>query len=219
LQSERRPPGRPRRAERRPPPDQALLDAADELFYRDGIPATGVDALATAAGVSKVSIYQHFGSKDALAAAYIQRRDQHFTQWFLDQVDLRHDEPRAQLLAVFDILLQFVRQPEFRGCAFINAATDTRAGPPADPVLAAVQIHKHRMRAWLAQTAAAADLANPDDLAAQLALLVDGAVVQAAIERSENPVAAARAAAAVIIASHAPTPPPAPGRADSPLPE
>lgn len=202
-----RPRGRPRSTEKRPPPDEALLSAADDLFYREGIPSVGIDALADAAGVSKASIYQHFGNKDGLAAAYIRRRDEHFTRWFLDQLEtFPDDSPRARLVATFDIVLRFVRQPGFRGCAFINAATDTRAGLPSAGVVDAVRTHKRRMKTWLAQTADAAGAQDPDDLAAALALLIDGALVNAAIEQSENPVLTAKSAAEALFASRLPPP-------------
>ena len=153
------------------PARDLLLDAAARLFYADGIAATGVEAVARTAGVTKPTLYAHFGSKSELVTATLEarhaRRTDELAAWIA-----REDDPRERVLAVFGYLGDFYAREGERGCAFLNAAAELPAGDPA--TRAAVAAEKDWLLGWLADLARDAGLATPERLASQLLLLVDG---------------------------------------------
>ena len=150
-----------------------ILNAAAELFYRQGINPTGMQELAEGAGVSKRTLYHHFPSKDELVAAYLRQNelDRSVPGAALDREDL---SPRERLLAIFDMPPADSGAPTVpRGCAFLNAAVEVP--DPGHPVHALAREHKERFARRLAAVADAAGAADPVVLGEQLALLYDGA--------------------------------------------
>lgn len=151
---------------------ERLLDAAETLFHRDGVGRTGVDAVLAEAGVSPATLYAHFGAKDRLVSAYLQRRlDRWRMVW--DEAIAAQPTAEGRLLAVFDALRRFrVDQPASRGCAFIAAATELPGrGHPAAEVVAADTEH---LRSRLHTLAACLDTSDPAELAEQVLLAYDG---------------------------------------------
>ncbi|MGW3467797.1 TetR/AcrR family transcriptional regulator [Saccharopolyspora sp. NPDC000995] len=100
------------------------LPLAAELFYRQGIHAVGVEAIAAGAGVTKKTLYARFGSKDQLVTAYLVERDQRWRVWLQRWVTESAGPPREKLLAVFDALDAWMDRADFRGCGFVNALAD-----------------------------------------------------------------------------------------------
>jgi AcrR family transcriptional regulator len=193
-----RPPSRRRNAS--PPVGgvrERLLKAADELFYQRGIRNVGIDELIATAGVAKASLYSHFESKDDLIAEYVRRRSDEWWTWFRESVESRAATPAARLMAMFDVLADWVAAPAFRGCALQNAAVEladaTHAGHRA------VVTGKRGVRAYLAELARQAGRRDANAVAEQLALLFEGAIVTALLEGSVTPALNARAAAAVLL--------------------
>lgn len=198
LMARKRKPGRPPNRPGSVSPRERLLQSARELFYEKGI-ATGVDELSAHAKVAKMSLYAHFGSKEQLAAEYVAAMDRSHREWFEEQLALGPSEPKAKLLHTFDVLAAWVERPGFCGCVFINAAL--QLNDPSHPAFSGAVSEKASMRARLEELARAAGLREPQALARALSLLMDGALVAAAMERSPAPVAAARSAAAKLIAA------------------
>ena len=192
----KRKPGRPPKRPDSVSPKERLLRSAQELFYQKGM-ATGVDELSAHAKVAKMSLYSHFGSKDNLATEYVVDAERGFETWFEQQLALGPPEPKARLLHAFDVLGAWVNRAEFRGCRFINAAL--QLNDPSHPAFSAAVAQKTAMRARLEELAHAAGLRKPKMLARELALLMDGALVAAAMERSPAPAVAARSAAIKVI--------------------
>ncbi|KND60208.1 Transcriptional regulator, TetR family [Candidatus Burkholderia verschuerenii] len=149
-----------------------LLDAAQELFYRDGVRAIGVDAVVERAGVNKMSLYRRFASKEELVAAYLDRMQDRFEGRFEASVAMHPDDPRAQLVQAFDDLVKRASAPDYRGCPFLNVSCEF--GDPAHPARRAATRNKTYLLTRLTEIGAAADVANPRELAESLALLVDG---------------------------------------------
>lgn len=169
-----------------------LLDAAEALFYADGIQAVGMDRIRADSGVPLKRLYRVFPAKEALVTAYLERRDRRWTTSLREAVT----GSRAPVLAVFDWLADWFSEPDFRGCAFLNAYGELGAGgPPA--VLDVVRRHKSELRALLAE------LAGPDHpaLADQLLILVEGATVVAALDPGPEPARRAREVAERLIAA------------------
>ncbi|MDI6100361.1 TetR/AcrR family transcriptional regulator [Actinoplanes sp. NEAU-A12] len=170
------------------------LDAAEQLFYARGIHAVGMDDVRARSGVSLKRLYGLYPGKDALVEAVLDRRDQRWRERLTAYVDKAGD-PRARVLAVFDWLALWFAEPGFRGCAWINAFGEAGATSPA--VAAQTRLHKQRFAAQIAEWSAAAG--QPAEVAEQLFLLAEGAMVTAGIRATVAPAHAARAAAAALL--------------------
>jgi AcrR family transcriptional regulator len=150
---------------------EKLLDAASALFYEDGIAATGVDDVVRAAGVSKPTLYAHFGSKAELVAAVLERRHQ------ARAAELERLEGGP--LAVFDWLADFYARDGARGCAFVNAAAELAQGGPGRDAAAR---EKAWLRGELARRARAEGVKDPEKLASRLGLLIDGVAARVVVD-------------------------------------
>lgn len=176
-----------------------ILDVASDLFYRQGIRAVGVDAIVARAGIAKMTLYQHFGSKEDLILAFLRRRDERWRAWLRTAVERRATLPKERLLAIFDALAEWFAAPEFRGCAFINTAIEV--ADPAHPAHRVALEHKQLMQAYIAELAREAGVRESEPLSRRLLLLVEGAVVTAQVGTDPAPARQARQAAEVLITS------------------
>jgi AcrR family transcriptional regulator len=173
-----------------------LLDTAAELFYREGVRAVGVDLVVERTGVAKTSLYRHFPSKDDLVAAVLERDDQSYWAYW-DRIAQRTLDPKAELVAHVQWIAQYIGRPEFRGCAFLNAATEF---PSADhPARQIALRHKTELRRRLHALTLRLDVNDPDELADQLVLLIDGAYVNGQLRGKRGPVQALPSAALALI--------------------
>ncbi|MGN9843576.1 TetR/AcrR family transcriptional regulator [Nonomuraea sp. H19] len=166
-------------------PAERVLAAAGELFYRRGVRAVGMDDVRAASGVSLKRLYQCYPSKEALVVAYLERRDERWMSSLTTYVA----ERQHAISAVFAWLERWFGEDDFRGCGFVNAYEEL--GTTSDAVRDVVRRHKQRLRDYLRGLAAEAE--DPDLLAEQLLVLIDGATVTAMV--SPPGTAAARAAA------------------------
>jgi AcrR family transcriptional regulator len=182
---------------RTPSARDRILDAASASFYREGIRAVGVDSVIADAGVAKATLYRHFPSKDALVLAFLERRDARWRSWFVEAVERISPDRAGRPLAVFDALAEWFSSEDFRGCAFLNAAAEI--ADPAHPARGAVRLHEERLAAHLGTICSEAGLPDPSAAAADLFLLVEGAIVCALVEGTADPAARARAAAARLL--------------------
>jgi AcrR family transcriptional regulator len=157
------------------PTAERIVAAAADLFYRQGIRATGVDAIAEAAGCTKKTLYDRFGSKDRLIALYLERRDQRWHAFLADQLRRRHaTEPEDVILALFGALEDWLAEHE-RGCGFINASVELAA--PDHPAMPVIVTQKRWMRDEFARLARRAGFRRTGELADRLLLLHEGALV------------------------------------------
>lgn len=174
-----------------------ILQVASELFYSQGIKATGVDAIVKAAGTTKMSLYKYYPSKDDLVVAHLDKSRKQLTQFLDDELAKRDGEPRQRLLAIFDIFQQLQSNPGFRGCPFVNASAEfADAASPIQQAAAEFSIAFRDRLTGLARQAGASD---PAQLAAQLAMLITGALVREQMQRQSAAMLTARQAAAVLI--------------------
>jgi AcrR family transcriptional regulator len=174
---------------------QRILDAAAELFYVEGINATGVERLAAKSSVSKRTLYQHFPSKTAVVEEYLRSIEQGVADALLPEADAADQSPRERLLAVFEA--PTARGGPLRGCPFHNAAVEAAGGMPGvhEIVRASKRAFIGRMTA-LAEQAGAAD---PQLLGNELGVLYEGAAALATSLDDSSPWAPARAAAETLI--------------------
>ncbi|MFI6483114.1 TetR family transcriptional regulator [Nonomuraea sp. NPDC050663] len=101
----------------------AVLHRATEIFYARGLDGIGVAELCSTMGISKETLYRHFGSKEGLIEAVLVERSERVTRWLSEAAEAAGGDPRARLGAVFDALASWHAEPGFRGCAILNAAT------------------------------------------------------------------------------------------------
>src|ERR1700737_1518288 len=150
------------------PRKERILETADRLFYLRGIRAVGVDTIAAEIGISKRTLYNHFPSKDELIAPYLAAR---FVQ------PRPSDKPAAeQILGTFDSLERRFSNRDFRGCPFVNAVAEL--GPEDRSGKKIAIAFKESRRVWFRDLLMQLDVADANDLAPQLTLLVDGATAQ-----------------------------------------
>jgi AcrR family transcriptional regulator len=177
-----------------------ILDTASELFYRDGYHAVGIDTIVERSGVAKMTLYRHFPSKDHLIAAYLTRANAEFWDW-LEGAIAAFDDPTAKLAAAFDATAGLATSPRCLGCTFQAAASEfPQIEHPGHAVAVA---HKRRLLDRLAELARDAGLADPEGLAAQLLLLMDGAWVAARMFGPDNHATAVATAARTLIEDRA----------------
>jgi AcrR family transcriptional regulator len=159
------------------PPRERILAVASDLFYRHGIKAVGVESIAEAAGTNKMTLYRHFRSKDELVAEYLRSLAQKAAaSW--DALAARHpDDPRAQLRAWFTEMASHLSSGADRGCALANAAVEL---PEKDhPARRVIETYKSAQRNRIVELCEAAGLSEPELLADELFLLLEGARVTA----------------------------------------
>ena len=183
---------------RKRPAAEKVLRSASELFYRDGIAATGVDTVVEHAGVAKRTLYNNFDGKDELVAAYLRDRDERWRA-ALKEITERYEDPKERLLAVFEAYGEWLVGGDYRGCAFINAASEI--SNPDHPAMEVVLSHKTGVEKHLAGLAAEAGLQEPGTLAGKLLLLLEGAAVTASMRKNREPLDTARAMAQSLIRS------------------
>ncbi|HEY8683710.1 MAG TPA: TetR/AcrR family transcriptional regulator [Rhodanobacter sp.] len=163
---------------------ERILQCASTLFYRQGVRAVGVDLVVEKAGVAKTSLYRHFRTKDDLVVAFLQREDVDFwATW--DGVAARHaHDPVAELTAQMDWIGERLSRSNYRGCPQINVAAEF---PEQDhPARQVARAHMQGLRSRLDAIARRLDVAHPDLLAAQLALLVNGAFVSSELLATDD---------------------------------
>ncbi|PZE93404.1 TetR/AcrR family transcriptional regulator [Curtobacterium sp. MCBD17_008] len=175
-----------------------IVDTADALFYARGIQSVGMDEIRTTAGVSLKKLYAAFPGKDQLVAAVLTGRHGLWERGIRAAVDSA-EGPRAKMLAVYDFLESWFGDDTFRGCGFINAFGELGATSPAIAVIA--REHKESFQRFVSELAvqAVSDVERAEELAAQLALLAEGAQTTAAIAGTPDAAVHARRAAAVLI--------------------
>ena len=172
-----------------------ILDAADELFYNEGIHAVGIDRVIARAGVAKGSLYYSFTGKDELVREYLAHRHGTWAERIAAGIE-EHTDPRERILAVYDVLGTLFAQPDYRGCAFVNATAE--AAPDSVEVQAASVF-----RAWVhdlfLDLATDAGAKDPKQLAQPLVLLYDGAVATAQMDHTPTPASTARQTAELVL--------------------
>lgn len=174
-----------------------ILQTASELFYCQGIKSTGVDAIVKAAGTTKMSLYKYFPSKDDLVLAHLSKSRAAMLAQLQIEIEAQADTPKQKLLAIFDMFAKLVKSPDFRGCPFINAAAEFAV--ENNPVQQAAAEFYAEFRKLLANLAVLAGIANAEQLAGQLVLLIAGAIVDEQMHRHTGAMQNAQAAAKILI--------------------
>jgi AcrR family transcriptional regulator len=175
------------------PARERILLTAHDLFYQEGIRATGIDRVIAQAGVTKVTFYRHFPSKNALICAFLEYRHQRWMAWFIEALQRHGSAGQGKGLdALVPVLAEWFRDGSFRGCAFINSVGEL--GGTLSEVVKIGQRHKQEMMSVIAGLLPASTQRRQDTEA--IALAVDGAIVRAQFD--ETPDAALKALGRVL---------------------
>jgi AcrR family transcriptional regulator len=177
-------------------PRDRLIDTAAELFYDRGLPNVGINEVTDRAGVARMTLYNNFASKEALALAAFERQAG-LRRVLVEKHLKRSQTPSESVKAMFSVAEKLATQPRFKGCAFINVAV--QEPQPKGRMHALVRAHKDWIRANFRNIAESAGHKQPETAAQQLLALWDGAIVEAFIQGSVEPIRASSLAAAMLL--------------------
>jgi AcrR family transcriptional regulator len=158
-----------------------LLNAATHLFCKNGINATGIDAIIDEAGTAKTTLYKLFGSKTNLVHAVLESEGKQWREWFIGAIEAGGGDPQTKLARIFPALKRWFGEERFYGCPFINAVGEH--DKDAKQFRAIAMRHKKVVLAHIEKLAGEMGAVEPESLAHQLALLIDGAIVAAMVSR------------------------------------
>jgi AcrR family transcriptional regulator len=175
---------------------EKILATAEQLIYQNGIQATGMDLLVKTSGVARKSIYRYFATKDEVAAAALNARDVRWMDWFRAESDQAPDA-QARILNMFTVLKRWFESDGFRGCAFINTAGEV--GDPQDPIRLIAKLHKQKLLAYTLELCEQLDIADPEPVAKQLLILMEGAITVARVMGDYSGADSAQAVARLIL--------------------
>lgn len=174
-----------------------LVETALTLFKRHGFHATGIDRVIAESGVARMTLYNHFKSKDELILAVLRRRDEMFRNWFMRRVEKAAADGRGRLLFMFDVLGEWFAGDDFTGCMFINASAEFAERD--DPIHRAAAEHKALVLEFIEGLTLDTGAARPKALAAGLFLLVEGAIVAAHVMGRKDAAQAAKRSAEALM--------------------
>lgn len=163
-----------------------LIDTALRLFSRNGYHATGIDLILEEAGVAKKTLYSYFKSKEELIVEVLKKYDLQFRSAVRQKVSEAAHEPTERLLSIFDIAHDWFSDKHFYGCMFINAIGEYSESDST--IRNACKSFKRSMRDYIYELCSEAGLSDPDRVADELSLLLEGSIVTAQV--SSNPKAA-----------------------------
>ncbi|ESY66406.1 TetR/AcrR family transcriptional regulator [Mesorhizobium opportunistum] len=180
------------------PTRKRIVEAATKLFYAEGIGRVSVDAVAEKAGLTKRTLYYHFKSKDDLIAAYLDGRDQPNLKQMAAWFEAQEGGADRKVEAIFSNLARVARHPKWKGCGFLRTAAEL-ASMPGHPAIKVGSRHKSNFEAWLAGALSGYDIEEPQALAREIVLLIDGCFSIMLIHRNADYIEAAGRAAATLV--------------------
>lgn len=180
------------------PAGERLMEVATQVFYEEGITATGVDTLTARSGVSKPTLYAQFGSKRQLVTEVLRRRSELRHADLLEYLERRGGAPERRVLAMFDWLTEQHTGRSYRGCPFLNAAAEL--SDPDHPAVSVVSAQKRRWRELTVRLLTEAGRADAEELGDALLMLADGASARMAYDGDTGAAQRARRTAARLLA-------------------
>jgi AcrR family transcriptional regulator len=180
-----------------------LIEVAVKRFYRDGFRNVGIDQIYGDVGISKTAFYKHFESKEDLMLAVLNDQREQFEEMLMAQIRQHGgDTAVSQLLALFDLVEQVIERDEWHGCIFVNATMEFPL--PHDPAHQAAARAKHAFEGVVRDIAVRGGAADPEALARELCLIIEGAYVTRHVTGDCNTIDVARRLGDLVIAQHLP---------------
>lgn len=173
-----------------------ILQTAEQLIYTNGIHAMGMDLLVRTSGVARKSIYRYYATKEDVAVNALSARDVRWMHWFRTETD-KATSPEARILEMFTVLKGWFESEGFRGCAFINTAGEI--GDAEDPIRQLAKAHKQKLFDYALELCQQLNIEQPDVLAKQLLILIDGAITLALVMGDHNAADSARDMAQLLL--------------------
>ncbi|BDD05237.1 TetR/AcrR family transcriptional regulator [Aureibacter tunicatorum] len=173
---------------------ERTIEAASRLFYEDGYNQTGINQIIEEASVAKASLYQHFRSKEDIAVAYLERRHENWMN-ALEEFTSKAEHSHEKITMCFDYLDNWLTSENFRGCGFQNIIADL----PKDQLKIKEQVlsHKNSLRTWLRKSLSkesSLSINKTNDLADQVLVLMEGAIILSQIQNAAWPIHQAKSA-------------------------
>ena len=176
---------------------EQLVETASRLFAEHGFHATGIDTVLAESGIAKKTLYNHFRTKNELILAVLRKHDSAFRNYFMRQVESLADTPKDRLIAIFDVAENWFSQKNFYGCLFINAIGEF--SETSSPVREICREYKKLMRDYIRELAQQAGANKPAELAEELAILLEGAIVTAQVSQNTNAAEVAKRVAKTLV--------------------
>ncbi|MFG0258473.1 MAG: TetR/AcrR family transcriptional regulator [Phycisphaerales bacterium JB043] len=176
-----------------------LLAVALDLFHREGFHNVGIDRILSEAGVAKMTLYNHFPSKQALILECLKERDHEARQWFRHCVESRASDPYERLLVLFDAVAEKCGKDDYPGCLFLNACAQYTERD--SPIRAAAAEHKRMMTRYIHELCDEAGYQDAGELSQQLSILLDGVMARSALVENKRAAVLAKQVARVLLES------------------
>jgi AcrR family transcriptional regulator len=177
-----------------------ILDVASGLFYKHGLRNVGIDRIIDESGIARMTLYNHFKSKDLLIEEYLRRASTRWMKWYAGKIERASDDPRERVLAAFSVLDGWFRSRDFRGCSVTNAMVEL--ADEAHPAAAVKGEYHESLRQLFAGLARNAGVEDQDELVEQLVVVLRGAMTTALVEGPQGVAACARRTAEVLLDAH-----------------
>jgi len=176
---------------------QRIVETAERLFYAEGLRAVGIDRIIAESEVAKMTLYNHFASKDDLIYAVLQYREEQVDAMFERSISRHVKKGHDRLEAFFMALKDWFKSPGFRGCSFINAAVEL--ADTSHPASQFASSHKERFHSMITDTVRETYGVKSVPLAPAIALMVEGAIITAVMEQSPDSADVARNASKALL--------------------
>jgi AcrR family transcriptional regulator len=190
-----------------------ILDVASGLFYKHGLRNVGIDRIISESGIARMTLYNHFKSKDLLIEEYLRRASTRWMKWYAGKIDRSSQDPRERVLGAFSVLDGWFRSREFRGCSVTNAMVEL--ADEAHPASTVKDEYHQGLRQLFGGLVRDAGAADPDELVEELVVVLRGAMTSALLDGPQGVAQRARRTAEHLLAAHLSRSTPA-IRADSP---
>ena len=179
-----------------------ILDVATGLFYKHGLRNVGIDRIIAESGIARMTLYNHFKSKDLLIEEYLRRASSRWMKWYAGKIDRATDDPRERVLAAFSVLDGWFRSRDFRGCSVTNAMVEL--ADEAHPAAEVKEEYHEGLRRLFTGLATDAGVAGEerDELVEQLVVVLRGAMTTALVEGPQGVAARARRTAEHLLDAH-----------------
>lgn len=177
-----------------------ILDVASGLFYKHGVRNVGIDRIINESGIARMTLYNHFKSKDLLIEEYLRRASTRWMKWYAGKIERASDDPRERILAAFSVLDGWFRSRDFRGCSVTNAMVEL--ADDAHPAAAVKDEYHEGLRRLFHGLVSDAGLGDADELVEELIVVLRGAMISALVDGPQGAAACARRTAEHLLDAH-----------------
>ena len=174
-----------------------ILDVASTLFYKHGVRNVGIDRIIAESGIARMTLYNHFKSKDLLIEEYLRRASSRWMKWYAGKIERSSSEPRERLLAAFGVLDGWFRSRDFRGCSVTNAMVEL--ADEAHPAMAVKGEYHQGLRELFGGLVRDAGIDDADALVEELIVVLRGSMTSALVDGPQGVAARARQTAELLV--------------------